>query len=326
MGKNSPRIVTIGGGTGSFAVLSGLKNYVQDITAVVNMADDGGSTGVLRDEFGVLPPGDVRQCIVALSKSSMEIRKLFQFRFATGSLEGHSFGNLFLSALEQINGDFASAVKTASQILNITGQVLPVTLDPVQLILNKPNGKKIIGEYKIANIKLPRKPNLQLSPKPKINPSVIETIERADMIVIAPGNLYGSLAPALLVPELGRVIARSSAKKVFISNLVTKPGQTDKFTVRNYVDEIERFAGCRFVEFVLYNSTHPTKSLLSKYANENEYAVEVGSKTNRFQLISADLLSNKIARQDPNDRIIRRTLIRHDSDKVARQLMRLYFS
>src|SRR3989338_8431349 len=186
-------IVTIGGGTGSFTLLSGLKKYPVNISAIVSMADDGGSTGVLRDELGVLPPGDVRQCLAALSESSDLMRQLFNYRFESGKLEGHSFGNLFLSALEKIAGGFQRGVEEAGQILNIKGQVIPVTESDVTIVMELINGKILNGEDEINHNFDIEEIGIQkffLKPEPKANPKALESIKEADAILIGPGSFY----------------------------------------------------------------------------------------------------------------------------------------
>lgn len=329
--SNGPKLVMIGGGTGSFTLLSGLKHYVKDLTALVSMADDGGSTGQLRDELGVLPPGDVRQCLVALSDSP-KVRDLFNYRFESGKLTGHSFGNLFLTALEKMTGNFAEAVELASSVLNISGRVEPVTLTNVRLCMSSLGGKKVTGEHKIGNMRFSnQKPKLWLEPKAKLNPKAKEAIFNADMVVIAPGNLYGSLAPALIVPGLSKTLEESKAKKVYVCNLVTKPGQTDGFKVHDFASEIERFAGVKFLDYVLFNTSKPSERLLKTYAKDGEFAVDIENeplKQAYYKPVGADIISSKVTfktqRGDPIAK--ERTLIRHDSVKAARQLMRIYFS
>lgn len=329
--KLGAKIVVIGGGTGSFTVLSGLKYYAHDITALVNMADDGGSTGQLRDELGVLPPGDVRQCLVALSDSP-KVRELFNYRFDEGTLQGHAFGNLFLTALEKMTGNFAEAVELASEVLNITGRVEPITLSNVNLTMQVPGEETVRGEFHIAHTNFSgKRPDFYLEPEADLNPAAAEAIAVADMIVIAPGNLYGSLAPALIVPGLGAALENSRAKKVFICNLVTKPGQTDGFTAADFADEIHRLSGAEFLDYVLYNTSQPSEELLKKYAREREFAVTLDRATaiqKRYKIKGADLISKEIwqAGQKGDPIASSRTLIRHDSDKVARQIMKLYFS
>lgn len=325
------KIVVIGGGTGSFTLLSGLKHYARNITALVNMADDGGSTGQLRDELGALPPGDVRQCLVALSDSP-RVRDLFNYRFEEGSLQGHAFGNLFLTALEKMTGNFADGVELASQVLNITGKVEPITLSNVTLVMKMADGKEIRGEFEIGNFDFKsQRPEFRLEPRAHLNQAAKDAILEADIVVISPGNLYGSLAPALIVPGVKEALQKSPAKKVYISNLVTKPGQTDHFHVHDFADEIERLAGGEFLDYVLYNNERPSRELMSKYAHEGEFAVEIDHnalKKAHYSSKGAELLADEVwDGQKKGDSIAHtRTYIRHDSDKVARQIMKIYFS
>lgn len=326
------KVVVIGGGTGSFTLLNGLKNYTSHLTAIVNMADDGGSTGVLRDELGALPPGDVRQCLVALSESP-RVRDLFNYRFSEGTFEGHAFGNIFLSALEKMTGSFAEAVDVADEVLNVRGRVVPVTLNNVHLIMKKRNGKKIIGEYQIGNMKFDlgdNRPELELSPPAVINPDASQAIADADIVVIAPGNLYGSIAPALIVKGMKEALQKTSAKIVYVCNLVTKPGQTDNFKVHDFADEIERFIGANVLNTVLYNTEHPEHSLLEKYSRDKEYGVEYDHailSTKQYTAKGTSLISKKLPKKVTGDKIsATRAFIRHDSDVIARQLMKIYFS
>lgn len=324
----SPKVVVIGGGTGSFTILSALKYYVRNLTAIVNMVDDGGSTGILRDELGTLPPGDVRQCLVALSESDQVMRDLFNYRFAEGTFYGHAFGNLFLTALEKTTGSFAEAVQTAGEVLNITGRVVPVTLDDCELILRLPDGE-IHGEHAIGSTDLQgHRPNLSLNPNPKLNPEAITAIMAADLVVIAPGSLYTSLAPTLLVPGLAEALQSTSAKRVYISNLITKPKQTDGFAVHDYVAEIERFIGTGTIQYVIYNQRQPSHQLLKNYAQEHEYPVRVDKTALTaapYQAIGANLVSDTLPKLTPAEQIIPRTYIRHDGDRVARLIMGIYF-
>lgn len=319
----------IGGGTGSFTLLRELKNYVQDITALVTMADDGGSTGQLRDEYGVLPPGDVRQCLVALSNSSQTMRDLFNYRFEDGSFDGHSFGNIFLSAVEKLTDDFAESVNLAGKILNITGKVIPITLDNTHLVMLDDN-KQVLGEYNIGHKKFSgkSKPDFKLQPHAWINPAAKQAIEQADIVVIAPGNFYGSLVPALIVDGVAEALQNSLGRIVQVINLVTKPGQTDGWSVTDYVEELERFIGSDTVDYVLYNTKKPTKAMLSKYAADGEFPVvyeKASFKDKNYQAIGEKLLGGRTIKTRRGDKLSR-TLIRHDSDKVARQLMKIYYS
>jgi uncharacterized cofD-like protein len=326
------RIAVIGGGTGSFTLLRSLKNYTNHITALVNMADDGGSTGVLRDELGVLPPGDVRQCLVALAESE-RTRDLFNYRFEEGTFSGHAFGNIFMAALEKMTGNFAEAVEEASRVLNIVGRVEPITLDPVTLVLEKQNGEVIKGEFQIGHLDFGgvTHPNVHLEPAPRLNPAAAQAIAKADIVVIAPGNLYGSLAPALVVPGISEALKNSKAKKVYVCNLVTKPGQTDGFTVSEFATEIERLGDFK-LDYVLYNTERPSGDLIARYAKDGELPVEYDKVTLKKQHYKAEggkFLSNEFVAHNSgsSDPIAAtRTLIRHDSDSIARALMKLYFS
>lgn len=324
------RVVVIGGGTGSFALLSGLKNYATHITALVNMADDGGSTGVLRDEMGALPPGDVRQCLVALSGSSDTMRQLFNYRFPKDCFAGgHSFGNLFLTALEKITGSFAEATRLAGQILNVNGSVEPMTLDDVRLVMRQHDGTVVKGEEVIGERVIDgRQTDFWLEPNARINPAALEAIVSADMVVLAPGDLYTSLAPALLVGGVGEALVASEAKLVYVCNLVTSHGQTDGYQVHDFAAEIERFIGRPRLDYVLYNTVAPSSNLLQRYARDSEYGVDYNAAATdgqHYTCIGASLISGHVQQTHPDDTLFARTYIRHDADKLARQIMKLYF-
>ena len=323
------KIAVIGGGTGSFTLLSTLKDHTNQIAALVNMADDGGSTGVLRDELGALPPGDIRQCLVALSDSP-ELRDLFNYRFEEGSLKGHAFGNLLLTALEKMKGSFTEGIELASRLLNITGVVEPITSTNVTLAMKNSKGKVTKGEFAISEMDFRgERPEFWLEPDATASPKAVAAIEQADMVVIAPGSLYGSLAPALIVPGIGEALRKSKALKVYVCNLVTKPGQTDGFTVTDFASEIERLAGGPFLDAVLFNTEEPSEALLNKYAKSGELSVKYNKavlKDAPYIAAGADLLSGSIWKNsNASDPIAaNRTLIRHDSKAAATALMELY--
>jgi uncharacterized cofD-like protein len=318
------KIVTIGGGTGSFVTLSGLKKYDVDLTAIVSMADDGGSTGILRDELGVLPPGDIRQCLVALSDSSDILRELFKYRFSQGGLRGHNFGNIFLSTLEKITGGFDQAVKEASEILQIKGRVLPVTLVNAKLIATLKNGKKIVGQQHIDEFDLTNLKRIYLHPVCRVNPEIGRAIKNADKIIINPGNLYSSIIPNFLVKGLSESVRRSKAKKIYIANLMTKLGHTDGFTIARFVEELEKYLGRNIFDFVIYNKEFPDRSLLKKYARAGDYFVQPGNLSfwPHTKFLAKDILSRQIIRQNKGD-MIKRTLIRHDGNKLAKIIVEL---
>lgn len=318
--KNSrKRIVVIGGGTGTYTVLSGLKNYPVSLTAIVTMADDGGSTGQLRDELGVLPPGDVRQCLVALSRSDLLMRELMNYRFLRGSLKGHSFGNILLSALEKVTGSFDEAVERASDILRLGGKVIPATLVKTRLVASLAGNRVLHGEYVIDTGNLKKMLKLELRPKAKANPKAIRAILAADMVVMGPGDVFTSLVPNLLVQGLAAAVCKSRAKKVFVCNLMTKAGHTDGWHTEDFVYTIERYLGCGF-DSVIYNKKAPLPSLVKKYAQKGEHVVMAQGKLPK-KYMGADLISKTFPTSQKGD-AIKRSFIRHNPDKLARLIVR----
>jgi len=323
-------IVVIGGGTGIFSVLSGLKKYPVNLSAIVTMADSGGSTRVLREEFGILPPGDIRRALVALAGSEKLLASLFNYRFKEGGLSGHNFGNLLITALERIKGDFEKAIEEAGKILNIRGQVIPVTLGNTNLYAVLENGQVIEGE---TNIDIPKhNPHLKikkvyLKPKIKANKKAIAALLKADLIVIGPGDLYTSIIPNLLVKGISRAIKRSKAKKVYICNLMTKWGETNNFTGYDFIKEIENYlnrlakhsrrAGSsvprRVLDYVIFNTKKPLFLRIAKYEKEGAAFVNFNKKKflkEEFQIIKGNFLRTK-------------GFIRHDPVKVAKALLRI---
>lgn len=310
-------IVTIGGGTGQYTLLSGLKKYPVRLTAIVSMADDGGSTGVLRDELGVLPPGDIRQCLVALSEAESIVRELFNYRFDSGSLKGHNFGNIFLSALEKITGDFEDAVRVSGMVLATRGTVVPVTTQNARLVYREGAKVAIRGQYAIETSPLPDNHELALEPDVYANPKAVDAIERADCVIIGPGAMYTSILPNLIVKGIPEAIQRTNAKIVFNCNLMNKPGHTDRFTVQDNVELIESYIGKGRIDYVTCNAVIPDHQLVEKYAKEGEYPVEIGQREAIVaNLLSTDLISRNIPILKVGDPI-KRTLIRHDSDVLA---------
>ena len=327
-GNEDVKIAVIGGGTGSFTLLSALRAHSSKIAAIVNMADDGGSTGVLRDELGTLPPGDVRQCLVALSDSP-KIRDLFNYRFEEGTFAGHSFGNLFLTTLEKTTGSFAEAVETASDILRVNGMVIPATLDNVRLKMEWPgssmtlHGERVIDADHFKND--PRKAELSLVPTATVNPMAVSAIEKADLVIIAPGDLYTSLGPLLVIDGIGDALRRTDAKVVYVCNLVTKDGQTNGFTVSDHAKEIERFGGGDFLDVVLYNRQQPPENILERYHEENAYLVEFDEgrlDDQAYHAIGGNFLG-AMAERAPADTTlpVTRSLIRHNAHALARRLI-----
>lgn len=314
------KVVVVGGGTGNFAVLRGLKNYDVELSAIVSMADDGGSTGILRDELGVLPPGDVRQCLVALSNSSSMMRSLMNYRFENGGLEGHSFGNLLLSALEKVTGSFEKAVDEMGKILSIKGKVIPVTTHEVRLKMLLDNRRVLEGEKEIylsQEIDQGYK-TIYLEPYASVNPRAIEELKTADLIVIGPGGLYTSLIPNFLVEGLAEALNSSSAKKIFVVNLMNRKGQTLGFKTSDYLKEMVKFTGEDIFDYILVNNQKPPQELIEVYADEGDL-VENDMKESR--VIEAPFLG-EIASPSKRD-LMKRNLIRHDPKKLAQELMKI---
>jgi uncharacterized cofD-like protein len=315
------KVVVIGGGTGNFTVLRGLKKYPVELSAVVSMADDGGSTGILRDELGVLPPGDVRQCLVALSDSSRLMRNLMNYRFENGGLEGHSFGNILLSALEKVTGSFEKAIEEAGSLLSIKGKVLPVTTHKVRLKMVLNNEKMLDGEgqiYTSSEIDKGYK-SLYLEPFPKADPHAIDEIMNADLVVLGPGGLYTALIPNLLVEGVSKALRDTQATKVLVINLMNKKGQTTGFKASSYLQEIKRFIGKDIFDFILINDGKPAHDLIEKYSEEAEL---VENDLSGDRVITSNLLENQMSEYGSSDVLAKhRTLIRHDANKLAQELM-----
>lgn len=314
------KIVVIGGGTGNFTVLRGLKYFDVDLSAIVSMADDGGSTGVLRDELGVLPPGDVRQCLIALSTSSRLMRSLMNYRFENGGLGGHSFGNLFLSALEKVTGSFEKAVEEVGRILRIKGKVIPVTTHPVYLRMQLLNKALLAGEREIyfSQDISQGYSNIYLEPYPKANPHALSEILNADLLVLGPGGIYTSIIPNFLVGGVGEAFVKSQAKKVFVVNLMNRKGQTSGFKVSHYLREVNKFIGRDIFDYLLVNAQQPPKELIDIYAQEGEI---VKNDLLEERVIEAPLLG--VLQENIKKDLTKRSLIRHNSKKLAEELMKI---
>lgn len=313
--KKRKKIVVIGGGTGTFTVLTGLKKYPFDLSAIVTMSDDGGSTGMLRDELGVLPPGDVRQCLVALSSSDLLMRTLMNYRFENGKLKGHSFGNLLLSALEKITGSFDEAVEKAGEVLRIRGRVIPSTLDPVTLVA-KIGSRTICGEKAIHTTKIDRNlAQMRLEPRGRANPKALAAIREADAIIIGPGDLYSSLVPNLLVKGIPDAIRKSRAKKIFVCNLMTYEKHGRNFSIADYTAVIEQYLGGS-IDLILYNDKLPSGTVTARYAREGESPTRLELPERRVA-IGGDLIARTMVRKRLVHDPIVRSLIRHDPEKLA---------
>lgn len=308
------KIVALGGGTGLSTILRGLKEFQVDLTAVVTVADDGGSSGRLRNDFAMPPPGDIRNCLVALADTEPLLERLLQYRFQAGEgLEGHSFGNLFLAAMTHIMGDFESAIRETSRVLAVRGKVLPAVKEDVRLRAYLTDGTVVEGESQIpeAGGKIEK---LELVPHNlEPLPDVLKAIESADAIVVGPGSLYTSILPNLLVPGMVDAIEKSHAQKIYVCNVMTQPGETDDLSASSHVKAIYRHFDKRLFDYVLVNAAPLPEEALAKYQSQMSYPVRVDiEELNRLEL-------KVIAR----DFVHYATYARHDSRKVAEQIVSL---
>jgi len=318
------RITVLGGGTGTYVVLSGLKTYPFDLGAIVTMMDSGGSTGRLRDQLGVLPPGDLRQCLVALSEASLLWRKLFLYRFESGDLVGHNFGNIFLSALEKIASNYDEVIKMASYILKIKGRVIPVTHEKANLVVEYENGEIIKGEGLIDTKKdLDNKiTKIYLDPVVKVNPKAVKRILKSDLIVIGPGDLYTSIIPIFLVKGLSDAIKKTKARFVYILNLMTKAGQTHQFTANDHLLTIEKYLG-RMVDFVVVNNGRISSKIIEWYYKHNEErVVDDLKRIGKRKIVRADVVSHSFFNQSKSDQLSR-SILRHSPLKLAKVIQTL---
>lgn len=329
--KKNPKIVCIGGGTGTYTVLTGLKKYTDKLCAIVSMADTGGSARKERDEFGLLPSSDIRKSLVALAESSSEkenlLRELFQFRFDQGvGLEGMTFGNLFLVALTKLLGSQTEAIKRTGQILRIKGQVIPVSLDKVDLLATYENGLQVVGEHYIdepkhdMSLKIKK---LTTIPQAKAYTEALEAIKEADLIILGPGGFYTTLIANLVVRGIPEALRKSRAKKIFVLNLMTEPGQTTGFTAFDCIRELEKYLSGRCLDYVLVNTALVPESILAKYKKTGAYPIIDDLKDkNYFKVVRGDFLFLGEIKRTSGD-TLRRSLIRHNADKLAKVILKL---
>lgn len=316
-----PKIVVIGGGTGLSVLLRGLKEHTTNITAIVTVADDGGGSGVLREDLGMLPPGDIRSCILALANTEPSMEKILQYRFKEGSLKGQSFGNLFMAAMNEAYGNFERAVKEMSNVLAVTGKVLPMTLEDVTLYAKLESGDVITGESNIPekNAELgSRIENVFLKPRnPKPLDETLEAIREADCILLGPGSLYTSVIPNLLVKGVAKEIENSKAIKVYASNVMTQPGETDEYNILDHVEAIHKSTKRDLIDYVICNKENIPDSTLKKYNKD-------GAK----QLIMTEE-EEKLLREKDIEVIkdclidIKKDYIRHDANRLSEIIVQL---
>jgi uncharacterized cofD-like protein len=316
--NRGPKIVAIGGGTGLSTLLRGLKQYSANITAIVTVADDGGSSGRLRREIGVLPPGDIRNCLAALADEEKLLTELFQYRFQAGDgLSGHSFGNLFLTAMTEIAGDLEKAIAASSQVLAVRGKVLPATLSDVRLWAQLTDGRFIEGESNITKAKGQIHQIGCIPADPPALPAAISAIEEADFIVIGPGSLYTSVIPNLLVPRIRETLAKVNVPRIYVCNIMTQSGETEGYTVSDHIRAIDRVCGKRVFDAILVQRTSPSPQSLERYALENCHPVYL----DREEVVN---LGCKIVIANVMEEDEVKGYIRHDPLRLSKILWRWY--
>jgi len=312
-------LVAIGGGTGLSTLLAGLKKlvgvstnqiWIDSLSAIVTVSDDGGSSGRLRDELQMLPPGDIRNCMIALSEDSSLLSRLFRHRFrGEGELGGHSFGNLFLAALTEVTGDFTEAIRLSSDILASKGHIYPATISDVRLVAELEDGTIVRGETHISASSVPIR-GLRLEPEQCLPlPQALRAIRAADVITVGPGSLYTSILPNLLVSQVSRVIGETQATKIFISNLMTQPGETDGYSAKQHLETVKKFAPEIHFDFVIVNDRRISKEQEELYAAEDAYQIGIDDPIDEVvdqvtEVVRADLL-------DAGEKV------RHNSDRLA---------
>ncbi|ACD52584.1 YvcK family protein [Clostridium botulinum] len=311
-----PKIVVIGGGTGLSTMLRGLKYYTSNITAIVTVADDGGGSGDLREDLGMLPPGDIRNCILALADTEPIMENLLQYRFKEGKLKNQSFGNLFLAAMDGISDNFEEAVQKMSSVLAVTGKVVPVTLDNMELEATLKNGKVIRGESQIPEEAIKQNSKIKsfriIPEDAKPLKEAIEAIREADAIVMGPGSLYTSIIPNLLVKDIAKEVRKSDALKFYISNIMTQPGETTKFKVSDHLKVLQKYGGKDIVNYVIANVGEVENELKEKYKLEDAELVKLDSEA--VNNLGIKIIGDNLVK-------VSKGFIKHDADKLAQVLV-----
>ncbi|MDD2619124.1 MAG: YvcK family protein [Syntrophomonadaceae bacterium] len=311
---DEPKIVVIGGGTGLSVLLKGLKRYSSQLTAVVTVSDDGGSSGRLRAELGVLPPGDIRNCLVALAETETIMDEVFQHRFCQGSsLQGHNLGNLLLVALTEITGDFVSAIKEVSKVLAVRGKVIPATLEHVMLGAIMKDGVLLNGETCIRSYSAGIEQLFLVPDQCMPVPETLNSIMEADAIVLGPGSLYTSIIPNLLVKGIGKALADSTAKKIYVSNIMTEQGETDKFTASDHLQVIMKYVEQPIIDYIVVNNGNIDENRLKRY--QSEEAVPVIINPQHIAQMGITMIEEDLVSDSP--------LAWHDSDKLARVILKI---
>ena len=314
--QRGPRVVAVGGGTGLSTLLTGIKLFTSNITAIVTVTDTGGSSGRLRNEMDVLPPGDIRNCLVALAEAGPLIRDLFQYRFEDGEgLKGHSFGNLFITALSKVTGDFEKAVAESSKVLAIRGRVIPSTLEKVTLVAEFMDGSIIEGETNITDVQKPLR-NIQLKPDNcSACPEALDAIENADLVILGPGSLYTSILPNLLIRDIRDALLKCDAYKIYISNVMTQPGETDDFSCWDHLRVLLEHTDPRLVDACFVNNQPIPATLIAKYAEKG--ALPVHLDLDKIREKGYELVEGPILEVDGR--------VRHNPEELARMIFDHYF-
>lgn len=314
--SRGPRVVAVGGGTGLSTLLSGIKLFTSNITAIVTVTDTGGSSGRLRDEMGMLPPGDIRNCLVALADAGPLIRDLFQYRFEVGEgLKGHSFGNLFITALSKVTGDFEKAVTESSKVLAIRGRVIPSTLEKVTLVGEFMDGSSLEGETNITDAAKPLR-SIRLKPENcQPHPEALDAIESADLIILGPGSLYTSVLPNLLISAIGDALVKSDAYKVYIQNVMTQPGETDHLSAWDHLRVLIEHTDPRILNACFVNSAQIPDDLLDKYRQKG--AVPVVMDVDEIRAKGYEVIEANLLHADGQ--------VRHDPEILASRIFDHYF-
>jgi len=315
----NPKVVAIGGGTGLSCILRGLKKFTSNITAIVTMADDGGSSGILREDLGILPPGDVRNCILALADDENNMQELFNYRFNNGGLKGHNFGNLFLAAMNGISSNFYDAIRKTSDVLHIKGKVLPISLENMTLMAELENGFIVEGESNIPKLSKKYESHIKkiwLKPEQiQALPETVDAIEAADIIIIGPGSLYTSILPNVLVESIEQTILSNPCKKFYIGNIMTQPGETDHFTQEDHIKTIRdhrKYPNQPLCDYVIINNTPLPDQTKKIYESTGSQIVQCGPKVDGYYYFEGDFMTLDNGR------------VRHNSEKVAQQIFEIY--
>ncbi|MFC1546779.1 uridine diphosphate-N-acetylglucosamine-binding protein YvcK [bacterium] len=302
------KVVAIGGGTGLSSLLMGLKEYINNISAVVTVTDDGGSSGRLTKAYGILPPGDIRSCLVSLAKEDNFMSQLFSYRFPGKSdIAGHSFGNLFIMAMSEVFGGFEHGILESSRVLAITGKVMPATLKRVVLNAELEHGKIVVGETNISKSSQNINRVFLTPSNTKALPEVITVLRQADVVVLGPGSLYTSIIPNLLIKDIAKELKRVKAKKIFVCNIMSQPGETDTYTAEDHLEILIKHIGQGIVDYMIVNNVIVPKRLLNRYKKEGSFPVKYSSKKKVFgvkkvlgNLFGSSISKNaKYARHDP---------------------------